>query len=352
MSGGSHIGSSNGAGPRRSSGPAPSLDGAVQRGAEAAASERLLTLSEVARLVGVAPATLRTWERRYGFPRPRRTPGGRRAYDWQAVEQLRRVQALRREGVSLPAAISRAAGVAAGTAASELAGTAPASAIATAGRGSLFAALRRRLPRLQSHVQTKAALTALSHGVEDEAAANDELWAIVGCFQRARFLRSSLARWEALAEGAQVCLALHCGPGGVRSRKSALAEVVLEPRHPLAREWSLVAYGPALTFALVARERLEPAAAESERTFEALVTLDSEDVRTAIVCAAELLAAAGSGRQPRKGATPAASPASGLVELAERLRRVCARRDGSSPAPTVAASLLQRTLAHVGGSGR
>lgn len=40
-------------------------------------------------LLGVSPSTLRTWERRYGFPEPRRSAGGHRLYDRAQVETLR-----------------------------------------------------------------------------------------------------------------------------------------------------------------------------------------------------------------------------------------------------------------------
>jgi DNA-binding transcriptional MerR regulator len=43
-----------------------------------------------AELLGVSPNTLRSWERRFGYPRPRRTRGGHRQYDLAELEALRR----------------------------------------------------------------------------------------------------------------------------------------------------------------------------------------------------------------------------------------------------------------------
>jgi DNA-binding transcriptional MerR regulator len=43
-----------------------------------------------AELLGVSPNTLRSWERRFGYPKPRRTPGGHRQYDLTELEALRR----------------------------------------------------------------------------------------------------------------------------------------------------------------------------------------------------------------------------------------------------------------------
>src|ERR687894_2761153 len=43
-----------------------------------------------AELLGVSPNTLRSWERRFGYPKPRRTQGGHRQYDLGELEALRR----------------------------------------------------------------------------------------------------------------------------------------------------------------------------------------------------------------------------------------------------------------------
>src|SRR5687768_14408981 len=43
-----------------------------------------------AELLGVSPNTLRSWERRFGYPEPRRTGGGHRQYDLSELEALRR----------------------------------------------------------------------------------------------------------------------------------------------------------------------------------------------------------------------------------------------------------------------
>jgi DNA-binding transcriptional MerR regulator len=43
-----------------------------------------------AELLGVSPNTLRSWERRFGYPAPRRTAGGHRQYELNELEALRR----------------------------------------------------------------------------------------------------------------------------------------------------------------------------------------------------------------------------------------------------------------------
>jgi DNA-binding transcriptional MerR regulator len=44
-------------------------------------------------MLGVSPNTLRSWERRYGFPQPLRSPGGHRQYALAEIESLRMTMA-------------------------------------------------------------------------------------------------------------------------------------------------------------------------------------------------------------------------------------------------------------------
>jgi MerR family transcriptional regulator, light-induced transcriptional regulator len=46
-----------------------------------------------AAMLGVSPNTLRSWERRYGYPRPHRSPGGHRQYGLGEIESLRQTLA-------------------------------------------------------------------------------------------------------------------------------------------------------------------------------------------------------------------------------------------------------------------
>jgi hypothetical protein len=66
---------------------------------------RHLKTSEAATILNVSPNTLRAWERRYGFPKPQRSPGKHRLYTHGEVAALR--DALQ-EGLSISSAISRA----------------------------------------------------------------------------------------------------------------------------------------------------------------------------------------------------------------------------------------------------
>jgi MerR family transcriptional regulator, light-induced transcriptional regulator len=66
---------------------------------------RTLKTSEAAAVLNVSPNTLRAWERRFGYPKPRRTAGRHRLYTHGEVAALR--DALQ-EGLSISSAISRA----------------------------------------------------------------------------------------------------------------------------------------------------------------------------------------------------------------------------------------------------
>lgn len=56
-----------------------------------AGRENRLTIGTLAAATGIPPETIRTWERRYGFPVAERKPSGHRVYPLSVVPRLRRV---------------------------------------------------------------------------------------------------------------------------------------------------------------------------------------------------------------------------------------------------------------------
>lgn len=64
-----------------------------------------LRIRTIARLTGIREATLRAWERRYGFPRPNRSENNYRVYTRDEVEAIRRVARLMGDGLSVSEAI-------------------------------------------------------------------------------------------------------------------------------------------------------------------------------------------------------------------------------------------------------
>ncbi|MGH2788830.1 MAG: MerR family transcriptional regulator [Actinomycetota bacterium] len=69
-----------------------------------------LSIGELARIMDVSTATIRSWEERYGWPRPHRSSGGHRRYKESDVTHYRRVARLRRD-LGTRDAILRAGGL-------------------------------------------------------------------------------------------------------------------------------------------------------------------------------------------------------------------------------------------------
>lgn len=68
--------------------------------------DMLLSIGALARATGVPVATLRNWERRYGFPAPARRSSGHRRYPLGIVERLRAVRRAVASGLQASLAIS------------------------------------------------------------------------------------------------------------------------------------------------------------------------------------------------------------------------------------------------------
>jgi MerR family transcriptional regulator, light-induced transcriptional regulator len=221
-----------------------------------------LSISDLVVRTGVSEATLRAWERRHGFPNPERTGSGRRRYSEEQVEQVKRVLAGRRSGLSLPLAIERAREV------------------ATPGGFSAFATLRRRAPQLEPRVVAKPMLVALSHAIEDESLARAERQLWFASFQRERFYRKEQGRWRQLTDNA-VASAVFADFAQPSTPPDGPIEVPLTHSPSLAREWVIVCYGERSAVCLGARERAcsDPGVASAARSFEMIWTVDPAVVR-------------------------------------------------------------------------
>jgi DNA-binding transcriptional MerR regulator len=62
-------------------------------GRDRSIQEEMIRTTAAAAILGVSTNTLRTWERRYGFPRPRRSTGGHRRYTLDEIDALRQTLA-------------------------------------------------------------------------------------------------------------------------------------------------------------------------------------------------------------------------------------------------------------------
>ena len=211
-----------------------------------------VSIGELAELSGVAVATLRAWETRYGFPAPRRSAGGQRRYSRHEVDRVVRVVRAREAGLSLEAAISRA-------------GADP-----VAAAPSLFAALRRRHPELPVHVLSRRAMLAISTAIEDECCARGQQPVLIGLFEQERFYRLREARWRDFHSTARLSVVLADLPGHAAPEGGPI-EVALPGAVPLRREWAVVCLAPDATACLVGWE--QPGGRGGARRFEALWTV-------------------------------------------------------------------------------
>jgi DICT domain-containing protein/predicted DNA-binding transcriptional regulator AlpA len=222
-----------------------------------------LAIRDVAEQTGLAEATLRAWEQRYGFPSPERLPSGHRRYDAADVATLRRAAALRGSGMSAPAAIARA---------QEGGDDAPA---------SVFATIRRLRPDLPVQRLPKRALVRLSHAIEDECTYGARNVALIGAFQHERHYRASQRRWRELSDAAPGAL-VFADFARVRRPRRGPVEIPLGASDPLLREWVLVCDAGERTGCLVAWEPPgQRRRADAGRRFDAIWTTDRDVVRAA-----------------------------------------------------------------------
>jgi MerR family transcriptional regulator, light-induced transcriptional regulator len=229
-----------------------------------------LTISDLAERTGVPPATLRSWESRYGFPRPLRLDGGHRRYAEPDVVAVLEVLRHRAAGLGLTEAVRRAT-------------------TGSLRSRSIYAELRRGHSELTSQVLSKRSLVALSHAMEDECCARAEEPLLFAGFQRDTFLRQSYARWVELARTARAAVVFADLSAPLPPRPGMPIEVALPRDAPLNREWVVVCDAPDLPACLVAVERPgQESDPDSRRRFDALWTLDPRAVRYASRVAATL----------------------------------------------------------------
>ncbi|MCR6031608.1 MerR family transcriptional regulator [Nocardioides sp. zg-579] len=237
-----------------------------------------LSIGDLAERTGVAPATLRMWETRHGFPAPVRRESGHRRYAESDVEAVREVVRRREEGVRLDRAISQAVD--------------RARAAAAPTPESVFATLRSRHPHLQPQRLTKATLLALSWAIEDEFCARAERATVFGSFQDARFYAPAAPRWEELARVSRAAFAL--AAGGPDPRAAHVHHVPLAEDSPLRREWTVVCDSVDLPAVLAAWELPgQDDVPDRERLFEAVWAVDPPAVRDAARVLARVAADAG-----------------------------------------------------------
>ena len=234
-------------------------------------NEATLTIGDVAMRTGVAIATLRAWEMRYGFPEPVRLQNGHRRYRPSDVERVRQVDQQRRQGVRLHDAVARSR--------------------TPARHSSIFAALRAEHPQLDTHRLSKRAMLAISHAIEDECCAVAAKPVLIGAFQTERFYERARARWHDLARTAAFAAVLADFPTTRRSRGGP-REVALAVGDPMRREWAVVCDAPGASAVLVGWETPgQSQVPDTRRRFEAMWSADPHVVRDAARVGIQLVSA-------------------------------------------------------------
>jgi MerR family transcriptional regulator, light-induced transcriptional regulator len=229
-----------------------------------------LTIGELARRTGVAAATLRSWEARHGFPRPRRLAGGHRRYDRDDTAVIAEVLAQRAAGLSLPAAITQAT-----------TGPAPVT-------GSVFAAVSRQHPSLQPQVLGQTALLALSRAIEDEYCARATRAVLFASFQQQNYFERSEQRWLELARTA-IAVVVFADFTAPASARPGLVKIPLPAGAPLQREWALVCAARDYPVCLAGWEiPAQGASRPQDRRFEVVWSLDPRVVADAAAACAQL----------------------------------------------------------------
>ena len=229
-----------------------------------------LTIGDLAERTGVPAPTLRSWEARYGFPRPRRMAAGHRRYSQHDVTLVEEILRQRAAGLSLAAAIAQAG---AGDPAAD---------------PSVFAVLRRQHPGLQPQVLRKGALLALTRAIEDEYCARAEHAMLFASFQEQRYFRQSERRFNDLARTAETVTVFADFPAAAGGDGEP-RQVPVPAGAPLRREWVLVCETRDYPVCLAGWEFPgQDGTSEADRRFEALWTLDPRPVRDAARTCARL----------------------------------------------------------------
>ncbi len=223
-----------------------------------------LAIGTVARRTGVSVSTIRAWERRYGFPVPRRLESGHRRYTERDVEAILRAMRAHHGGSSIALAFERAKTVSLGP------------------RSSVFGALRHALSDVAPAVLSRRGMLMLSRAMEDEIAGRADQPILIGAFQHERFWRASEARWRNLATTSRAAIVL--ATLRRRRRRDQLWEIRIEPTTPIAREWVVLCDSPAFSACLAGVELPDAA----ERTFETLWTTEPIVVRDVARVAADI----------------------------------------------------------------
>jgi DICT domain-containing protein len=144
--------------------------------------------------------------------------------------------------------------------------------------GSILHQLLQDLPQQKTQIYFKPALTALSHAIEDLVlAADDPNPLVIACFQRERFYRQEVQRYQRIAARTDqvYVLATPASESGFSIAHPLPITLPIGPDDALADEWHLVVLGQTYTACLICREQPKTSSdIEMARRFEGFWTFD------------------------------------------------------------------------------
>ncbi len=154
---------------------------------------------------------------------------------------------------------------------------------------SLLQDLVQSLPDLKPRIYFKAALTALSHAMEDLVIEGDDHPLVIANFQQERYYRQETQRYQRIANRTDHVYVLAVPETAFIQSSVPYATIGLDPMDELAQEWHLVIVSDRYCAALICREYAAPvdtSALDTARQFRGFWTFDASVSRQA---AAQLL---------------------------------------------------------------
>jgi DICT domain-containing protein/signal transduction histidine kinase len=153
---------------------------------------------------------------------------------------------------------------------------------------SLLQDLMQSLPDIKPRIYFKAALTALSHAMEDLVidGDHDDRPLVIANFQQERYYRQETQRYQRIADRTDQVYVLAVPETAFIQSPVPYATIGLDPMDELAQEWHLVIICERYCAALICREHAAPidtSALDTARQFRGFWTFDPQVSRQAAV---------------------------------------------------------------------
>ncbi len=142
---------------------------------------------------------------------------------------------------------------------------------------SLLEELHQAFPQLRSQIYFKAALTALSHALEDRVLAGSAQPLVIACFQEERFYQQEARRYQKIAQRSDQVYVFASFGDDIKGKPSNHSLISFASSDPLAKEWHLIVIDQDYSACLVCQEQPGRASVpDSMRQFKGFWTLDRD----------------------------------------------------------------------------